>query len=896
MSSGSSDGATKLNPARSVQGTSDGGQVIIANSGNSNHTTQTDHDFQIPITNIDDFLSKVSLSSDKNTHTKSPYKTLSDEPVSCCSSQHTVSLSEKAGIQVPIQSNPLDYSILDAGNGKSAILPVETTHVNQLKEKSSAVLNGSSPDIPNAGSKYMYQIGNDSDLNSDSADSSVTVNKMPGSGGSLYEPSCSYDAQQPAAGSHSHLSQSPNGSSSFQHASSQNTSLDQTFDVLQVFSDVSLTNKENSVTTTQCSQLSQLLGVFSTEQPCQSSNSIIPVSSIVCHINSAIEPCDKVQACVASSPGSLQIYSSSSPPDTHSVTQGSTANLHADASLTSGLLKHLNTQTTHSPSMESETSGSSTGRLDARVSASMINKEKVLECRTNLNPHTSSLLKKTSGLKLFDNLDCPVWSSNFKFQVETQIRPNTPKLKSLSIKSKNKSEEKPLEKTTRSESPVPSNTNDSLNQSTELPPMATRSSFLKTNNQPDMNSCLALLKVSDRRQVTAEHCPSGGTLQTVQLAKEKDIHFDATAKSQGRSHPHATQRTFIEVRLSSLSGSSSPVMAHNETVNSKNSKPTQRDTDARLVPMLSPAYSTVEKTNGMVTHTVFGSLCSTKETNSTTNNDSKPNAIVETRKIMKSSTSRLYIKTMERQSFSTDTALSADYNPFSVRHKIKSFENLANFDKPVTKSSDIQSYALAYRASFNQRIASYMGLVNSKDCQAQQRSHVENLIPTTPCSHRLGKSPSSMALINLELPHSSCNTAPLTEDNPEAEVQKAPDGLAPKTPQVLRRKHGKVPHGRLRQLRALSMPELAKLCTEDFAREHGTAVDKTQTGIHPTVLTKLTMAENFPPFATLKEVDVNRVRQGDLGSTEETPQGTPETHGQQPGWSIRWVVQLRPAH
>uniref|UniRef100_A0A8C9XMB4 PDZ domain containing 2 n=1 Tax=Sander lucioperca TaxID=283035 RepID=A0A8C9XMB4_SANLU len=880
MSSGSSDGATRLNPARSVQGTSNERQVT--NSGNSNHTSQTVHNFQIPITNIDDILSEVS--SDKNTHTKSPFTTLSNEPVSSCSSQQTVTLSEKAGIQVPIQSGPLDCSILDAGSEKAAMSPVETTHANQLKESSSAVFNESRPKRPDdAGSKYMYPIEDDSDDDSNSTtDSSVMVNTM-ASGGNLHEPSsdeeevelCSFDAQQSDAGGLSHLSQSPNGSSSFQHASSLNTNLDQSFDVLHVSADVALTNKENFVTTTQ-SQLSQLLALSSTEQLCQSFDIAIPVSSMKCHNNSATESCDQVQACVASSPGSLSTYSSPSPPVSHSATQRTTENVHA--SLTSALLKRLDIQTPHLPSMESETLGSNISRLDKRV--------------TNLNPHAISVLKKTSGLKLLDNLDHPVWSSNFKLQVETQIRPNTsaPKLKGLSIKSKKKPQEELLQKTTRSESPLPLNINASSNPSTKLPPTATMSSFLKTNNQPDINSSLDMHKEGDRWQVTAEPFPSGSTLQTVQLAKEKDIHLGskAPAKSQSQSHPPATQRTFIEVRLSSLSGSSLPVMAHNETVNSKDSKSPQKGTYARLAPMLSPANYTVEKTNGMVSTTVFNSLCSTKyETNSTT----KPSSTVETSETLKSSTSRLYIKTMERQSFSTDTALSADYNPFSVRHKIKSFENLAHFDKPVAKSSDIQSYALACRASLNQRIAGYMGLVNSIDCRARQKSfssYVENLLPTTPCSPLLGKSPSSITLINLELPHSSCDTAPLTDDNREAQVQKALDRTAPQTPQMLRRKHGKLPRCRLRQLRALSMPELEKLCTEDFTRGHGTAVDITEPGSYSDILTETTVTKSCPPAATLDvtTVGVNRMSRGDPGSTEKTLQGTAESHGQQPGWSI----------
>ncbi|XP_040010669.1 PDZ domain-containing protein 2 isoform X2 [Xiphias gladius] len=887
ISSGSCDGIIRLSPARSVQETSDEGQVIIANSGNSNHTTQTEHDFKIPITSIDDILLDVSLCSDKNTHTKSPYKILYNEPVSCCSSQHTVTLTKKAGIEVPIQYSPLDFSILDAGK-KCAILPVETIHVNQPKE--------------NAGSKYMYPTGDDSDSNSDSTtDSNLMVNKMVNSGGSLHEPSsdeeevefCSCDAQQSAAGGHFHLSHSSNRSSPFHQASSQDTNLDQTFEMMCVSSDVSVRNKENSVTATQRSQLCQFFGMSSMEQPCQIADSTIPVSPTGCSINSAIAPYNNVEVCLASSLGSLNIYSSPSPPDNQSVTQGTTANLHADALLTSDLLKHLNTKTPLSPSMESEIWGSSMGRSDTRVPASVINKEKVLKCKANLNPHASSSSKKTAGLKLLDNSDCPVWSSIFKLQVESQIRPNisAPKLKGLSIKSKNKSQEVPLQKYNISESPVLSNSNAALNQLTKLPPVATTSSCLKTNNQSDMNSYLALPKVSNRRQVTPQHRHADGTLQTVQLAKEKSIHLGSkiTARSQGHSQQPSTQRTFIEVHVSSISGSSSPVLAHYDTVNSKDSKHTQRGTDARLASMLSPAYSTVVKTNAIVCNTELNSLCPTKETHSTTINSSKPSTIVETSEILKPCTSRLYIKTIEKQSFSTGATLSAAYNPFSVQHKIKSFENLANFEKPVGKNSDIQSYTLAYRASLNQRIAGYIGLVNAIDCRARQRSffsYVENLIPTTPCSPLLDKPSSNIKLMNLEFQHTSCNTAPLLEDNPEAEVQKSPDGIKPQTPPVLRRKHGKQPRSRLQQLRALSMPELEKLCSVDFTRGHGTAVPKTETGIHPTIPTKATVAEIFPPSATQTKVEVNKVSSDDPGYTEVMPQTTPETHAQQPGWSI----------
>ena len=513
--------------------------------------THTDHDFHIPITNIDDILSEVSLCVDKNTHMKPSSKTSLDEPIPCCSSQHPGPLSEEAAIDAPTQPSPLDCSTLVAGNEKCATPLVETIHVNQPKEHS--------------GSKMMYPIGDDSDSNSESTTDSVMVNKMVSSGGHLHEASSDEeeveifysDAQQPAAGGPFYLGQSPNGSSPFQDGSSQDTNLTQTCDVMQVSSDVSAGYKENSVTTSQSLQLSQLFRDSSTDQPQQSSSGTIPISSTECHINSAIQSCDKI--CMAPISGSLSIYSSPSASGTHGVTQGMTANLHADASLT--LQKHLNRNQTLL--MEPEASCSRISRADTRVPASVTNKEIVLKCRTNLNPRATSSLAKTSSPNLLNNSDCPVWSSIFKLQVESQIRPNTaPKLKGLSIKSKNKLQEEPLQKPTRTESQFSSNTYTSLIQSAKLSPVADMSSCLMTNNQTDMNSCLALPKVSDIRQVTPEHRLADGTLQTVQLAKENGIELGskATAKPHGKSLQHSTQRTFIEVQLSSLSGSSSPLL------------------------------------------------------------------------------------------------------------------------------------------------------------------------------------------------------------------------------------------------------------------------------------------------------------------------------------------------
>ncbi|XP_047187330.1 PDZ domain-containing protein 2 [Scophthalmus maximus] len=716
----------------------------------------------------------------------------------------------------PTQSRPLDDGITK----RALLLPVEKTRVDQAQE--------------NAGGRYMYPTGEDSDSHSDSTtDSSRTVSKMAHAGGSHGEPSsseeeeeveiCSGDAQQPAAGGHVQFSEPLNG---------QETNLDQTFDVTQVSSEVSETHKENSVTS-RCLQLSA-----SAERPCRSSNSTMPVSSTHCHSNSAFESCDKVQVGLTPSPGSFSIYSRPSPPDTLSVPQGT------DASLTSGSLQQLTRTTALSRSVDSETWCPRIVRPDTRGTASVTNKEKVLTCRANLTPQATAPLMKTSSLNPLGNPDCPVWSSIFKLQIESQIRPNTgaPRLKGLSIKSRNKV----------GESQFPSNASAPLNQSTH-----------SAADETDTDT------VRDRRQVTAEHRQRGGVSQTVHLAKEKGIAVGshATVKPPGPSLQPSTQRTFIEVQLSSICASSSPLVSDCERVNSDESK----HTDVRLTPLISPDLSTEEKTNSEVCNTGVHSLCSTKE-----KNGSSPSSNVETSG--KSSPSRLYVKTNDRWSLSTDPSSSADYNPFSVRHKIKSFENLAHFDKHVARNSDIQSYALSYRASLNQRIAGYMGSVQSVGCRTRQRSfssYLENRELTTPCSPPLGKSPSNMSLMNLEYPHASCNAAARLE----AAVQNVPDGITPQTPPVLRRKHGKLPRSRLQQLRALSMPELEKLCTEDFDRGHG-AADQTQTGILPTRLTVATGKESCPPSA-----EVDRLNPGDGGATEESHQRSPET----PGCSVSHV-------
>ncbi|XP_068617031.1 PDZ domain-containing protein 2 [Brachionichthys hirsutus] len=291
------------------------------------------------------------------------------------------------------------------------------------------------------------------------------------------------------------------------------------------------------------------------------------------------------------------------------------------------------------------------------------------------------------------------------------------------------------------------------------------------------------------------------------LPGERDLPLESRT---AQSLPHATRRTFIEVQLSCLSGSSSP---SDEAWNS-NSK-------------------------------VF---------RSTTRSGLKSRTIVEMSETPQSNTSRLY----KKRPVSRDGVPSANFSPFSVQQKIKSFENLSTFDRSVeaARGGEMQSYALTSRVSLNQRIADYTDSVNGAERQRRHSrcsSYAENFILTT---------------------HS--DAAHLTEDKPETET-------ALQAAQMLPRRRAKVPRNKLRQLRALSMPELEKLFVEDFTQGHGAPEDKTEPSINATMRKKSKLIGSLHPSP---EVDLDTVSLGNCGPTEEILLGLPENPTFHSGWSI----------
>ncbi|XP_048838459.1 PDZ domain-containing protein 2-like isoform X2 [Brienomyrus brachyistius] len=187
----------------------------------------------------------------------------------------------------------------------------------------------------------------------------------------------------------------------------------------------------------------------------------------------------------------------------------------------------------------------------------------------------------------------------------------------------------------------------------------------------------------------------------------------------------------------------------------------------------------------------------------------KPHNLTEKGDDLNVSQTKPYFPKLARRSYSTDCSRTQDSNSFSVRQRIKSFENLASFDKPVVRSIDTQYYALAYtpKPPLSRRLSGYAGCGSSYsvDSQAFRRS-VNSRISSPP-------------------------TDALTEKKPVTASQLEPAPVA-QTPPVVRRRTARVPsslsRSRLREVRALSMPDLDKLCTDDFSSEEVVGTFKTE--------------------------------------------------------------------
>ncbi|XP_027724666.1 PDZ domain-containing protein 2 isoform X2 [Vombatus ursinus] len=186
---------------------------------------------------------------------------------------------------------------------------------------------------------------------------------------------------------------------------------------------------------------------------------------------------------------------------------------------------------------------------------------------------------------------------------------------------------------------------------------------------------------------------------------------------------------------------------------------------------------------------------------------------------------------------------------FSVKQRIKSFENLASFDRPVVKSIDFPSaVSINSKPPIGRRSSGTISSgtpSNSSDTIRSLRRSLsscgENQNETISLAPQLNKSPSTIALLV-----SPPNPVEGRRESPGLDQKKLLDppvsyNPAVTTPSHIRRNRTAggqarpcpLSRSKLRELRALSMPDLDKLCDEDYSVEPVAGHFKTELEITP---------------------------------------------------------------
>uniref|UniRef100_A0A8C7C649 PDZ domain containing 2 n=1 Tax=Oncorhynchus kisutch TaxID=8019 RepID=A0A8C7C649_ONCKI len=849
-----------------------------ATNHNFKPTAPTNHSSEIPVTYIDDVITELSSSDVESALSsktpKAPSEAQCTETTSCKSALDSKALPEKDNSNVqtpPTRPSQLDFSVLDSGNN-CRLLPVGKTFLNNYSrnfssnltdEGKNALSNGveKPPGASSASKCHMYSLVDDSDSESEDT---VTDNSH-GTAGDNKRGSRVVGAEPQDTDSDEEEVEICY-SESQRHYTKESGPFDVVLDsAASATSDAAMTAATHPAA---ASQQNKDCSVVTTTQ----SNPITSPS-----LSQSLSGSQSSGACLtAESEASLcQMVHPQSSKDTDSVpTPGPARSSECFANGVSGsnvatpVIKPSQATSvvaatqSLTPRSQERTARPTSGKLSNSTSSSSSSSAVSHSTAAKAMPSNYSR-SGSSRSSLTTTRD----KKGEKVSLEPRLVQNNPtslpmsKLKGLSIKSKNKTQQQLSPKPASAESPAV------LRKASKTSPLQSPKLQAKKVDSPLL------------------------TRKAAALSKEQVTSATATSKEQPESVP-TTQRSFIEVRLSSSSStlpsssSSTPVLMRKETVNSKNYSITQT---THISDITSHVNGCAVETN--LRPAAPDSVCNSENV---TTNDSAVNSIglesvdvvplpisngiinislrnscltdmaVENLKANKSK-----LKMMERRSFSTDNSTPGDPNPFSVRQRIKSFENLASFDKPALKCIEIQSFAQSYaltatlKPPLNRRLSGYMsGSVNSIDCRSLRRSFsscVDNFnvsTPLTPLSPQLRKSPSSLTLPNFDILTQSCSTneAPLGQTRDEladGEISKMlpPGGvtLTPQTPPVMRcrqargqaRGHANLSRSRLRELRALSMPDLDKLYTDDFSSNPGTnGTFKTELEIHPARFTE----------------------------------------------------------
>ncbi|XP_055646910.1 PDZ domain-containing protein 2 isoform X3 [Falco peregrinus] len=236
---------------------------------------------------------------------------------------------------------------------------------------------------------------------------------------------------------------------------------------------------------------------------------------------------------------------------------------------------------------------------------------------------------------------------------------------------------------------------------------------------------------------------------------------------------------------------------------------------------------------------------------------------------------------------------------FSVKQRIKSFENLANFDRPVVKAIDIHS---AVRSPLTRRSCGGMPTATSP-------AEMPRALRRSLSSYGGSPSPANMSAM-AKSPTSAEPVCVAEGGKGEGKPQRSAEGSAgadtgafPPSASQARRSRGlgrpPLSRSRLRELRALSMPDLDKLCGEGFSGPLQPACFKTELEITPRRALGTPAQSDAAPLAHCGPAATAGVGTG-AGSPRDSGSGTPGSasdddvpHGSSPrgecsenSWSI----------
>ncbi|XP_051954115.1 PDZ domain-containing protein 2-like isoform X2 [Xyrauchen texanus] len=886
------------------------------------------HSNSVPVTNIDDVITELNSTANK----------CKDQNISgfidTSANKGECSKAEDKGCSTtaPSQSNPLDFSALDVGNN-GCHFPVGKIFLNNysrnfshLEEDIILLENG------HGEKSSMYSLVEDSDSESNSAtDSSVKVEKPQGH---CEEPQDTDSDEEVVELCFSTAVSLPEFSQSEDRSISQGDSITnrQTVNLslagidLQNPQSISMPNKDlpennNSVSLAVlqgplCPQLSDYnhLNGDTRNSPTQREAMCVRTSPSTAPSNcDADEKCETilepVKSCKTptgvSCPTVIQGNRHVSP-----RSQERTAKLHSAATLSTekpNTVKVPLRSNVSEPMASNHANGKSSVLASPKLTPMDKEREKLhpmLDSKSSLSQNqsksTTYCVRSLGNKSPNDNPVSPLLRC--RLNLDNKKSNTTSKLKGLSITIKCKEQEQSVSRSLRAEIPVQKKALISPSQSPKLHARRTTLTGSPKSSRTSL-SC----KTDQSRPIESTALKATSTEianEELQSAIEESVLDQKEQVSKPEVTLAPTQRTFIEVRLLSSSipssSSSTPVLMRKEVVNTNLASVSDDQVEweeSHLEHSLGAHAISLESINSLSSRlqhngtirtceTVEKVFCNGQEESPQRNSNNK-----EAATSLKTSKSKLYLRALDRRSYSMDPSGSLDPNPFSVRQRIQSFENLASFDGSVIRCIDIPSYAIKSKPPLNQKLSGYTGSVSSQPggshfLRRSISSCVDNLSSPPSPLHQLQNSSSNPIITNTELAPSNGRTEPVLKEKPRNEASQNQPTVH--TPPVLRsrnaRANGGLSRSKLREIRALSMPELDKLCTEDFSSDPGNVIFKTELEIYPCRSTD-------PASHNLQYTVVTRVNSVDTATPGST--SNREQHeGQATGLSC-WSISLK---